>query len=156
MLQKPGGQEMWFDACITPVNDDQGNFNQVVFCINDISEKVKMQINLRESQSKYEAVFNSVNDGLFLHDLKDFSLLDVNDTVVEMYGYEKEEIKKLRIGDFSDSAGGYTTEIAKTYAKLAADGKPQSREWLARHKSGRLFWVHVTLKKVKAGIRTFP
>ncbi len=151
VLPVQGEQEVWFDACVTPVKDEAGHFTQIVFCINDITEKVKMQINLRESQSKYEAVFNSVNDAIFLHDLNDFSLIDVNDRVVQMYGYNRGEIKKMTVGDFSDSAGGYTTKMAGVYARLAADGKPQNREWLARHKSGRLFWVDVTLKKVKLG-----
>ncbi len=151
LLQKRDGKEIWFDSCITPVMDIDGKLSQIVFCINDITEKVKMQIHLRESQSKYEAVFNSVNDGIFLRDLSDFSIIDVNDRVVQMYGYEKNEIKKLKISDLSDNTGGFTTEAARVHAKLAADGKPQAREWLARHKSGRLFWVHVTLQKVKLG-----
>ncbi len=151
LLSGKGMREKWLDACATPVVDNKGELIQIVFCINDITEKVRMQINLRESQSKYEAVFNSVNDGIFLYDLNDFSLLDINDRVVQMYGYERDEIKKLKISDFSDSDGGYTTEIARTYAKLAAQNKPQVREWLAKHKSGHLFWVHVTLQKVKLG-----
>ena len=105
LLQKRDGKEIWFDSCITPVMDIDGKFSQIVFCINDITEKVKMQIHLRESQSKYEAVFNSVNDGIFLRDLSDFSMIDVNDRVVQMYGYEKNEIKKLKISDFSDEHG---------------------------------------------------
>ncbi|HYW94443.1 MAG TPA: PAS domain S-box protein, partial [Bacteroidales bacterium] len=154
-MQEPDRPEIWFDACVTPVVDDKGHFDQMVFCISDITEKIKMQANLRESQSKYEAVFNSVNDGIFLHDINDFTLIDVNDTVVQMYGYNKKEIKRLKISDLSDKTGGYTSEVAKDYAQLAANGKPQTREWLARHRSGRLFWVHVTLKKVKLGSVNF-
>ncbi len=155
MLQKPDGEEAWFDACVTPVLEDSGKFSQLIFCISDITEKVRMHIHLRESQSKYEAVFNSVNDGIFLHDIKDFSILDVNDRVVEMYGWRKEEIRKLSVGDLSDVEGGYTTGMASSYVKLAAGGKTQAKEWLAKHKSGKIFWVHVTLQRVKLGSGQF-
>ena len=49
----------------------------------------------------------------------------------------------------------YTEEAALEKICAAARGEPQLFEWRARHKSGRLFWVEVSLGKTTIGGKHF-
>ena len=111
---------------------------------------------LNEPSLRYEEIFNSVTDGIFLYDPteKTFRLLDVNTAVIEMYKYSREEILKLSIGDLSDSENGYTNEAARKYAEKAMKGEVQKTEWRAKDKCGRCFWIDVILKPLTIGNET--
>ena len=102
-------------------------------------------------ESIFEAVFNTMYDGIFIYNPKTFSLIEVNSRTEEMYGYSKEELLQLRIGDLSASDLGYTNEAAKESALMALSGEKVSSEWLARKKSGQNFWVLATLEKISVG-----
>lgn len=53
---------------------------------------------IRESEEKYSNLFHFSNDGIFLHDLQG-NILDVNQKVLELFGYTKAEIFLLKIPD---------------------------------------------------------
>jgi PAS domain S-box-containing protein len=121
------------------------------------AEKIKLknsETKLKESKTKYEIIFNSVADGIFIYDPIDFKLLDVNDIVLKMYKYKKEEILKVSIGELSDVENGYTTTEAKVYAQRALSGKEQVAEWRAKDKNGKCFWIHVILKSISIDNKT--
>jgi two-component system sensor histidine kinase/response regulator len=148
-------QIKYFSACLTPVFDNNKKFNQVVFCFHDNTEKIQMENSLKLSEDKYRSVFNSVNDAIFLYDVKNFKLLDVNDKAAELFEYSREELMNLKIGDFSVREDGYTSEKAKKYALLALEGNPQVAEWKGKSKSGRIFWIHTLLKLICIGNESF-
>jgi hypothetical protein len=61
--------------------------------------------NLNESalingDETYLEIFNSFPDSIYLHDIETNKLIDVNQTVVDRYGYTKEELLNLQIEDF--------------------------------------------------------
>ena len=51
---------------------------------------------LRESKEKYSNLFHHSNDAIFLHDLKG-NIIDVNQKVLEQFGYSRSEILKLKV-----------------------------------------------------------
>ncbi len=114
-------------------------------------EMLKHQI----SQTRYESVFNSVSDGIFLYDAETLTLEDVNKRVLELYEYSKEDILKLSIGELSDSEHGYDNETARMYAGKAVKGEIQQTEWKARSSSGRILWISVVLKTITIGEKKY-
>ena len=56
------------------------------------------QKELEKSQKYLNAIFNSVNDAIFIHDF-DGNLLDLNETAISMFGYSKNEFIKMHIED---------------------------------------------------------
>jgi PAS domain S-box-containing protein len=141
----------WLSLSLTPLHDKQGKLDEILVCFDDISEKKVIESELLDSKSRYEVIFNSVNDGIFIYDSDDFTLIDVNEAVIRMYKYNKEEIFNKSIGDLSDSENGYTTELARENARKAAKGEFTASEWLAKDKTGRTFWVYVMLKVLTIG-----
>lgn len=102
----------------------------------------------RVTEKNYQEIFNSVNDALFIHDLKTGKVLDVNRKMCEMYGFTKKEALEIDVGMISSGLPPYDQEQAEKKVRLAASGIPQVFEWHGKTKKGRLFWVEVSLSKV--------
>ncbi len=58
---------------------------------------------IRESEERYNALFNYSLDLVYIHDF-DGNFIDANNAALKLFGYGKEEIKKLNIRNFIDPA----------------------------------------------------
>lgn len=106
---------------------------------------------LQESERNYREIFHSTNDAFFVHDLASGAILDVNKAMCEMYGYSRDEVLLLSVGDLSAGEPPFTSmDAAQLIAKTLADG-PQTFEWLAKRRNGDLFWVEVNFKLANIG-----
>ena len=105
----------------------------------------------RVSEASYRAIFDTANDGIFIHDIETGRILDANKRGCELLGYSPEEFRQMDVGTLGSGEPPYTQEYAMQRMKDASDGKPQLIEWRARHKNGRLFWLEVNLNRAKMG-----
>ncbi len=102
---------------------------------------------LQEARNRYQAIFDSVNDAIFIHDPKTSKILDVNSRMLEMYGYATvDEVRDLGLGQLSAGTTPYTEQDALARIEEVRSGTPQLVEWHARHKDGHLFWVEVNVR----------
>ncbi len=69
--------------------------------IRDISERIRAEEALRESEEKYRTLFDIESDALALIEIETGKMLDVNKAFIELYGYSKEEILRMKNTDFS-------------------------------------------------------
>ncbi|MBN2275591.1 MAG: PAS domain S-box protein [Bacteroidales bacterium] len=115
--------------------------------INDLEVSNKI---ISESERNYREIFDSSTDAIFIHDL-DGSIIDVNDSMLQMYGYSKKEINGLSMEDLSSNISPYSQKEIKSYFNKAMHGKKQIFDWQSRKKNGELFWVEVALKKTSIG-----
>lgn len=99
----------------------------------------------------FRAIFDAVNDAIFVIDPETGALLDVNLRVCAMFGYSYEEALKQDLGTLSVGLGTCTLEEAKGFMRKAFEGEPQVFDWLSKAKSGRLFWVGMTLRRATLG-----
>lgn len=119
--------------------------------IRDISERKRVEEELKASEANYHAIFDVSYDAIFVHDIETGEILDVNRKMCEMYGYTPEEARLLNVDVLSADDPQYDQETALKLIQDAAMGKPQLFEWMAKHKSGRLFWIEVSLKRFVIG-----
>lgn len=103
-------------------------------------------IALKQYESNYMQIYESVNDAIFIHDAANGSVLDVNKRTVEMFGFSREEYIGAgpKITDVGDPE--YSSEKALEHIKKAIAGEPQLFEWKTRKKSGEIFWTEINLK----------
>lgn len=106
---------------------------------------------LRESEAQFPGIFDSVNDAIFIHDLSTGSIIDVNRRMCEMYGYRRDEALLIDVGVLSSGVPPYTQQEALAWMEKATEGRPQLFEWRAKAKSGRLFWVEVSMTRAAIG-----
>jgi two-component system cell cycle sensor histidine kinase/response regulator CckA len=119
--------------------------------LHDITELKRASAALLESEQRFRAIFDSVNDAIFLLALKDGTLLDVNQRLCELFGYTIEEALQLHVEDLCSGVSPYTRDAALEWVKKAAQEGPQRFEWQAKDKAGKLFWVEVHLRRAPIG-----
>ena len=140
------GERVWFSWTNKPIWDKHGNITEIQCIGNDLTERKRAEEDLRRSERNYREIFNSVSDAIFIHDGDTWAVLDVNDTMLGMFGFSREEALRMTPNDSSLGSSPYSaTEALQWIAKAVAEG-PQVFEWQARKKSGELFWVEVALK----------
>ena len=104
---------------------------------------------LGASEANYRAIFEAAEDAIFIHDYETGAILDVNPKACNTFGYTREELKRLRVGDLSGNQPPYTEEEAMRLMDEVREGRgPLRFEWRRRNKDGGLHWDEVTLKKV--------
>jgi len=117
----------------------------------DVTGQKESQERLRQSEDKFRAIFDSINECIFVHDARTGAILEVNRRVCEVYGYTQEEILRLDVGGLSSGIEPYDREHAFALIRRAIDGVPQHFEWQARRKDGEVFWVEVSLRMARLG-----
>lgn len=146
----PDGNTIWLRTSKMPLKDENGEIIGVLGTYEDITEKKKVEQQIKESEQKFREIFDSTTDAIMIDAITEEGgrIIDCNRQTLEMYGYSsKEEILHLNIGDLSANVYPYTEDIAQQKIAEAIRGEIPTFEWLAKKKNGQVFWVEVTLKK---------
>ncbi|MEI8342129.1 MAG: PAS domain S-box protein, partial [Verrucomicrobiota bacterium] len=106
---------------------------------------------LRRSEENYKEIFNATSEAIMVHDAKSGGILDVNRATLEMYGYSREEMLRLRANDLSIGNAPYSDVEAMSWMRRAQESGPQVFEWRGKRKNGELFWAEVALKGTNIG-----
>ncbi len=129
------------------LKDERGNVTGALSSARDITERKRAEEQFRESERNYGEIFNATSDAVFVHETADGRLVDVNDAMLKMYGYaSKEEVLAGVPEQMNYDQPPYTAVEARNLLRLAIEEGPQTFEWLARKKTGELFWVEVALR----------
>ncbi len=111
-----------------------------------ISIVLRKQISLKTTD--LQTVFDSSPTAIFIHNM-DGTIIDVNQTMLEMYQLTKRQALELSIAsDFSSPQN--PLQMLPAYWDKADKGTPQHFEWLAQRLGDKsTFWVWITLKKIR-------
>jgi len=111
----------------------------------DQTEQLTAIENYKSSVQSYQSLFDSITDSIYIQDHKG-RLLEVNQGVVEMYGYKKEEIIGKDPSFLSDLSKVDLKDAVRRF-KLAKEGEPQEFRWWGKRKNGDSFPKEVKLTK---------
>jgi PAS domain S-box-containing protein len=109
-------------------------------------ERQRAEESLRRSEASYRAIFEASEDGVFVHDWETGALIDVNQRVCEMTGYDYDEIKLMTIAELSSGEYPYTGDEAAKRIAEAKTGKTVRFEWQSRSKDRSLHWYEIVLR----------
>ncbi|HQR20935.1 MAG TPA: PAS domain S-box protein [Burkholderiaceae bacterium] len=113
-------------------------------------ERVRAQAALAASETSYRAIFDANEDAIFVHDWATGTILDVSPRASDLFGYPREALCRLRVGDISANVPPYTEAEAVGHIERAkVSAGPLRFEWHARHRDGHLMWNEVTLKRAE-------
>jgi len=98
--------------------------------------------------SKYQQIYNSINDVVFIHHASSGQILFVNDRCIDVYGYTPDELVEGGLSILTAEDSEFSMIKAKALLKKAAKGNEQVFEWKSKHANGRIFWAEVRLKSV--------
>ena len=137
-----------YEGRLAPVPQEE--LNAIVTAANRMSDEIADRSRrLAESEQIHREIFNATSDAIFIHDAETGDILDVNQTMLDMYGYSREDIEEMAQCNISGADPPYTWDEARRRLRLAAEGEPQLFEWRAMRKNGERFWVEVALKRTR-------
>lgn len=103
-----------------------------------------------EKELIYSEIFNSTSEAIFIHDAKTGKILDVNNIMLQMFGFEnKEQVLNSTLSIISTNIPPYTEiEAFEKMQKTLTHG-PQLFYWMAKKQTGELIWIEVSLRNSK-------
>lgn len=142
--------EKWFDQEGYPAKTPRwikaallisGALLVIIFLLSLILKK-RISIKTKDLQ----IIFDSSPAAIFLHDLNG-NIIDLNQTMLEMFKIEKKQALTLSFTDFSSPDNPLDT-LPELWRKVCA-GQPRQLEWIARRPGDKsTFSVQVNLKKI--------
>ncbi len=100
-----------------------------------------------ENEKNYREIFNSASEAIFIHDASTGKIIDVNQSMIKMYGYNsKEEVLENFEADYAAGDQFYSITDALKNLERSLYEEIQVFEWLTRSKTGTYFWVEISLK----------
>jgi diguanylate cyclase (GGDEF)-like protein/PAS domain S-box-containing protein len=100
---------------------------------------------------RYRAVFDAVNDGIFISNPTTGRFIEVNESGCHMFGYESGELIGREIEMLSSGVHPYTQEMAIAKGERALAGELQTFEWQCKTKDNVLFWAEVSVRITRFG-----
>lgn len=150
-VQTKSGDTRWNLATAGPIYDEKGTLLAAFSVFPEITERKISEQELRHAKDFLQAIYDQVNDAIFIHDGRTGKIIDVNRKMCEMYECTREEALTLNPEVFCTGERPYSSQDAMEWLIKARLEGPQTVEWLGRKKSGKLFWVEVSINYVFIG-----
>lgn len=122
-----------------------GGRQKILGVVIDQTEQVAALENYRSSVQSYQSLFDSISDSIYIQG-EDGTFLEVNRGVIEMYGYEKEEIIGKDPSFLADQSRVDIEETMELFNK-ALSGEIQEFRWWGKRKNGNVFPKEIKLSK---------
>jgi histidine kinase len=91
-INKDGSEAHWF-VKTAPLRDETGKVVAAMEMSIDISRRKKLEEKAKDSEKKYQAIFQSIPSPVFILDTDTYEILDCNDAARSVYAYEKGKLK---------------------------------------------------------------
>jgi two-component system, cell cycle sensor histidine kinase and response regulator CckA len=118
------------------------------FTALDITERKKMEEELRQSEKHYRDLFEHAVEGIY-QSTPEGRFIDVNPSMARMCGYESPEEMKAAISDVSTQYY-LDPQDRKTFKNLSdANGRTDGFEYRIRRKDGGVIWVSESSRVVR-------
>jgi len=122
---------------LSPTFDNNNQVISIHTIFEDITEQVHARQALLDSDKTFRAIFNTAVDAIYIQDING-NFIDVNQGVINMYGYTKEEL----IGKSPEIIGApdmNDIQMVMNCLNDAFNGEPQQFEFWGRKKNGDIF-----------------
>jgi len=141
------GEVFPVEVYATHVHD--GDQEHGLILVREITERMHAEEALRQSMELFSKAFHANPGGVALSRLSDGQLIDVNEGFTSMFGYTESELvghTTAELGILPDA------ELRDTLVKeMSEAGKIRDREIVARHKSGELRHLLLSVEPVEMG-----
>jgi PAS domain S-box-containing protein len=145
------GMHVWFEHKARPIKDNNDNIIGLHGIARDITEKIKLEKDLKESEEKYRDLFENANDFIYTHDLKG-TILNINKNGSQVLGATEEEIRGSNIREWLTPQSIEIVEdrIRKIFLNQPIE-QPVVIEGITR--KGERKWGEATTRLIKDGDR---
>lgn len=147
--------EIFVEIVSSPLRDARGEIYAGVEAVRDVTDRVRMQRALQESEARYRMLFESAVDAVFIIDAEGAEagrIVEANRAAAEMHGYTVSELLGMTISDLDtpDAAGEAPARI-----KQIARGEWLKTELMHQRKDGSFFPLEVSAGLLEIGGHQF-
>ncbi len=143
-MLKSNGEKYLAELNATVIKDIKGTPMAVMATIRDMTESKKKDEKVKTSEEKYETLFNSANDSIFVHeitkDLQPGRFIEANEISYKRLGYTREEF--LKLGPFDIIPQGNMQKTLWAWEKIFKE-KSAVFETEAKTKNGNMIPIEV-------------
>jgi len=141
--KKDGGQ-FWAEMLLSTLYDDQRRLVGYSCIIRDVSEKKKLDLELRQSEERFRLMVEAVQDyAIFMLDAMGF-IVTWNEGAKRIKGYSPDEIIGKHFSTFYTAEDLATNKPERELKIAIATGKYEEEGWRVR-KNGSVFWANVVI-----------
>ena len=90
-INKDGTRSFWL-VRTSPIRDSKGEITAAMEMCLDVTEMKRLEWEVEKSEEKYRTIFNTMPNPIFVLDEKTLEILDSNDAVATVYGFDKESL----------------------------------------------------------------
>jgi len=140
-----GGNTLLVRVLFRGIKNDKKEIQAGICITEDISERIESTKELKTSQQTFKSIYDNAIDAIYIQDLEG-RFIDINQGVLNMYGYTKEEIIGKTPEFLADKERTDFGEFKKTFEKVL-NGEPQQVEFWGKRKNGESFPKIIRLTK---------
>ncbi|HAH22288.1 MAG TPA: hypothetical protein DCL77_00710 [Prolixibacteraceae bacterium] len=129
-----------YNLTFYPIHENSGAINQFVVFNRDTTEFKRIEQSLKESEKKYRELVEHAPTPIYEFDLKTQKIVTVNDAMIQLSGYSREELLSMDVIHLIDEESK-TTFRTRQDAILKGEMQEENIEYKARTKNGRLLQV---------------
>ena len=91
------GSSFWANVVITALRDEDGDLKGFSKITRDLTERMKKEVQLRESENRFRRLFETAKDGILILDFATGQITEANPFISELLGYSTEELLGKRL-----------------------------------------------------------
>ena len=148
----PDGTLKYIEAIGHHVPTERGEPIRVIGTHVDVTERKRAQEALRESETRFRTFVDHAGDALFVYDLEQQTVVDVNRSACESLGYSRQEL--IGNSPLAFHPDSYEAEVESVAERTAAGETVFDTHW-HRRRDGTVFPVEVHTSMISYGGRRF-
>lgn len=139
------GYDVWVEITNSIIyNQDTGQLLELIGVLRDVSERKQAEVELREAEHLYHALFEQAHDAVFWLDMQG-NHIKCNQRAAEMLGYTIEELHTLSFRELSDEV----SQSERVLTRLLAGESVPMYERIMRKRDGSRIAVEINVEIVR-------
>jgi PAS domain S-box-containing protein len=119
---------------VVATKGELGGEERIISSNRDITER-------KRREREYEQIFNMAGDGIIIHDPESGEILDANQQVADLLGYDRQAFFDQPMSEFQATDEGVSGQQAREKIRKSAETGGQEFEWPLEASDGETIWV---------------
>ena len=145
--RKKNGDIYYESKTISPIRDKHGVITHFVSTGKDITAYKQAEAALKESEVRYQVIFEGANEGILAASIADRSFQYVNPTLCAMFGYTRDEFLRLGINDMYPNEA--QPRVFAEFQAMVRGEKAIVSNIRCRRKDGSIFYADIKASRTR-------